>query len=289
MEIVAATSEPDIRTCVALLAIEFALELTGSGLTNKAWRDMETSKLLQYPPHHIGIRIRVRCIICQPAPSGMARLNGETVGTVVLRSSHCHHHMPVLGVWHYLQDTLILEDALEVRSVVHDHHHILYTPQPSSCSMQSQPNDLLIEYIAVAPHARGRGLGHQLLRWAECQAPRILQPVTQPAMCPLMTLWVRAHHHHATIAATTLQVASNNNAARALYAANGYCIVCRSSTSCCTMAVMRAFLGHPVWLKMVKTLAPQRTSVDLALKPPSPAAVTAHVTVVAAKHVKEQP
>ena len=70
----------------------------------------------------------------------------------------------------------------------------------------AQPNEVLIEYIAVSPHARGRGLGHELLRWAEHRAPHILNHATK--MCPLVTLWVRrplppcpmqthtfAHHH----------------------------------------------------------------------------------------------
>ena len=43
-----------MRACVALLAVEFADEIAGSGLSHKAWREMETSKLLHYSSLHIG-------------------------------------------------------------------------------------------------------------------------------------------------------------------------------------------------------------------------------------------
>lgn len=63
------------------------------------------------------------------------------------------------------------------------------------------------------------------------------------------------------------------------------------------MAVMRAFLGHAVWLKMAKTLAPADSTALLhdgipALCPPSLCilpplqGVTAHVTVAATNHMR---
>lgn len=49
----------------------------------------------------------------------MACLNNQAVGTVILRSNQClatsAQHSRAHGGWHYLQDTLILEDPLEVR------------------------------------------------------------------------------------------------------------------------------------------------------------------------------
>ena len=51
--------------------------------------------------------------------TGMACLNNQAVGTVILRSNQClatsAQHSRAHGGWHYLQDTLILEDPLEVR------------------------------------------------------------------------------------------------------------------------------------------------------------------------------
>lgn len=114
MEVSAASSEPDIRACVALLAIEFSMELAGSGLSPPAWMHMETCKLMHYKPSHIGV----------------VRLNGAVVGTIVLRSMHCNHHAPVGGVWHYLQDTLVLEDPLEVHTPAC--LTTAHTPQPTA-------------------------------------------------------------------------------------------------------------------------------------------------------------
>ena len=111
-----------------------------------------------------------------------------------------------------------------------------------------QAHECLIEFIAVSPSARGKGVGTSLLAWAENLVSRRALPL-EPKGAPsppdpparAMTLWV----------------AADNAPALALYGRHGYATTAR--TDCGAFAwlharLLKIFLGHPIWVRMVKQL-----------------------------------
>jgi GNAT superfamily N-acetyltransferase len=52
------------------------------------------------------------------------------------------------------------------------------------------PHEVLVDFVAVAPEARGRGMGAALMRWALGAAAAAAPPGGQP---PALVLWARAH------------------------------------------------------------------------------------------------
>ncbi len=105
-------------------------------------------------------------------------------------------------------------------------------------------NECLIDFLAVSAEARGKGVGRQLMKWAEAAAARILTARVPEAVASdgvLMTLWVAA---------------SNAPAVR-LYEKECYRTVRRTDEAACaclSSRIFRRFLGHPVWWKMQKQL-----------------------------------
>ncbi|KAI3428581.1 hypothetical protein D9Q98_007403 [Chlorella vulgaris] len=104
--------------------------------------------------------------------------------------------------------------------------------------------ECLIDFIAVSPEARGKGVGAKLMCWAEDAGTAILAETQGAAVAALgvdMTLWV----------------AADNAAACRLYQRSGYAVVRRTDSGTCTCLasqVHKWFLGHPVWIKMRKQL-----------------------------------
>ena len=125
-----------------------------------------------------------------------------------------------------------------------------------------QPYECMVDFLAVSPAVRGRGVGAQLMQWAEATAGEILvervpQAVAQHGV--LMTLWV----------------AADNDTACRLYTRTGYGVAKRTGEApwaCLSSRVFRAFLGHPAWHKMSKVLPMAST----------PAVAKATATLVAA-------
>lgn len=117
-----------------------------------------------------------------------------------------------------------------------------------------QEHECLIDFIAVSPDARGKGVGAKLMRWAEQAGSDILAETETAAMVEHgveMTLWV----------------AADNTAALRLYERSGFVQVKRTDTGACrcmASAVLEWFLGHPVWVKMHKVLPvpPQLAAVQ---------------------------
>lgn len=65
--------------------------------------------------------------------------------------------------------------------------------QPSCPAACPQAEECLIDFIAVSPEARGKGVGALLMAWAQETGARILQEREPEAVAvygPLMTLWV---------------------------------------------------------------------------------------------------
>ena len=57
-----------------------------------------------------------------------------------------------------------------------------------------QEHECLVDFIAVSPEARGKGVGAKLMAWAEETGPRILAQMEAEAVAAHgveMTLWVR--------------------------------------------------------------------------------------------------
>lgn len=123
MEVAEADSDADIRACVDLLAEHFHAEVH---MPLQEWKAAELSKLTN--KSHIGMcNQRLPCMTgpcvwlpilmyTSPSSTGVAKHKSKVVGVVVLRSS-TSSQQPVLlssGLCSYVQDTLILEDALEV-------------------------------------------------------------------------------------------------------------------------------------------------------------------------------
>lgn len=112
-----------------------------------------------------------------------------------------------------------------------------------------QPNECLIDFLAVDMSARGQGIGTALLKWAEQNAQQLISersPIRKDCLGGIsMTLWV----------------AEDNLSAQKLYEKNGYKIIQRtdhtqSSVCACFFScscLLNRFLGHPVWYKMQKT------------------------------------
>jgi len=112
-----------------------------------------------------------------------------------------------------------------------------------------QPHECLVDFLAVSPEARGKGVGALLMQWAERTAAEILSQRVPAEVAAhgglLMTLWV----------------AADNDVALRLYARQGYHITKRTGQApwaCLSSRVFTAFLGHPHWNKMSKavTMAP---------------------------------
>ena len=160
-----------------------------------------------------------------------------------------------------------------------------------------QPNECLVEFVAVRPEARGRGVGGKLMRWAEATGAALLRQHAAEAVAARgveMTLWVSvqggaggASHAlllleapvgpgvtPASLEGSCLtsrppanlcpfvppsQVAADNAPAAAMYRRMGYAVTRCTDARCCAWASalwLRSFLGHPVWHKMAKSLAP---------------------------------
>jgi len=113
-----------------------------------------------------------------------------------------------------------------------------------------KPHECLIDFIVVSPEARGKGVGTDLMRWAETRAAGILSqraPAAIAAHGVQMTLWV----------------AADNAPACKLYEKEGYLVVKKTDEamySCFSSLIFRTFLGHPVWHKMCKHLPPPPNS-----------------------------
>jgi len=111
------------------------------------------------------------------------------------------------------------------------------------------PHECLIDFLAVSPDARGKGVGKALMQWAERTAVEILSrrvPQEVQSKGVRMTLWV----------------AADNATACNLYSRSGYTVVKRTGEglfACFSSRVFQRFLGHPIWLKMQKTLPPPET------------------------------
>jgi hypothetical protein len=107
-------------------------------------------------------------------------------------------------------------------------------------------HECLIDFIAVSPDARGKGVGALLMRWAEQTGAAILAETEADAVAANgvdMTLWV----------------AADNAAAVRLYTKSGYVPVKRTdrgACNCLASRVLNFFLGHSVWIKMRKPLPP---------------------------------
>lgn len=107
-------------------------------------------------------------------------------------------------------------------------------------------HECLIDFIAVSPDARGKGVGALLMRWAEQTGAAILAETEADAVAANgvdMTLWV----------------AADNAAAVRLYQKCGYVAVKRTdrgACNCLASRVLNFFLGHSVWIKMRKPLPP---------------------------------
>ncbi len=215
MEVAAALNE-DIGQCVELLAEGFVSEMHMPLLE---WTAMASNRLRNA---YVG----VRCRLCVGGPIGkelggvvcahldvvhillgVAKVNSKAVGVVVVRTSMCAQQQPMLwssGLWNYVQDTMILEDALEVCRHMYTYIYTSSSSDAAQHTLYTQPNELLVEYIAVAHDARGKGVGSALLRWVEQQAPVILQQQQQQQNdvpsgipthqhgAPFVTLWVCA-------------------------------------------------------------------------------------------------
>lgn len=98
-----------------------------------------------------------------------------------------------------------------------------------------QEHECLIDFIAVSPEARGRGVGARLMAWAESAGAAILADTEAEAVAAQgvdMTLWV----------------AADNGAALRLYQRAGYAVVRRTDGGAChcmASRVLQRFLGHP--------------------------------------------
>lgn len=108
-----------------------------------------------------------------------------------------------------------------------------------------RPHECLIDFIAVAPEARGKGVGAKLMAWAEARGAALLTERAPADVAarggPCMTLWV----------------AADNATATRLYQRSGYRQVKRTDQggcNCIMSHVFKRFLGHPVWCKMSKPL-----------------------------------
>ena len=145
--------------------------------------------------------------------------------------------------------------------------------------------------MAVSEAARGHGVGNALVQWAEAAAPRLLVQPARHSTGALLSLWVSpegalpacasaiAQDPHPLPGTCTgiaavdyrasswgpeshgrlplaLQVAADNKPACRLYERNGFSVVRRTGEGrwrCFTSrCFLRAFLGHPLWLRMEK-------------------------------------
>lgn len=98
-----------------------------------------------------------------------------------------------------------------------------------------EPHEALIDFIAVAPEARLRGIGSALVRWAESVATQAAAGNPQAALI----LWVRALAFvHVHIVLDFLCIASQLNTICFLYVGPQSrqqlaCMCCHSSQSAC--------------------------------------------------------
>lgn len=164
-------------------------------------------------------------------PSGLAVEGDRVLGAVVL--SFANEPDGGLTYWQYSQRVGCIPTLLTLA-----YDHVLEEPlHPSEC---------LIDFIAVAPEARGRGVGATLMAWAESAGSALLAARSPAAVAA------------AGGSCISLWVAADNTVACRLYIRSGYTAVKRTDTGVCQCVmtrVLKRFLGHPVWIKMSKQLA----------------------------------
>ncbi|KAK9814413.1 hypothetical protein WJX72_005555 [[Myrmecia] bisecta] len=105
-----------------------------------------------------------------------------------------------------------------------------------------KPGECLIDFIAVSTHAQGKGVGKMLMKWAEDTATKL----------------IAEREPHAAKAELYLWVAAGNTIAQRLYEKCGYTVIAKTSEdplSCIMYNIYKSFLGHPVWLRMRKSVA----------------------------------
>eukprot|EP00887_Chlorella_sp_A99_P004974 scaffold4.g4974.t1 len=228
----AVASASDCLEVANLTAQAFPEEVRAQGISVRQYRELEHEELVSQPHYWPTI--------------GLACDGNMVLGTVVL--SFADEEDGGLTYWQYSRRVGCIPTLLTLA-----YDHVLEEPL--------QPQECLIDFIAVAPEARGHGVGAALMAWAEATGAALLAARAPAALAaaggPCMSLWV----------------AADNVTACRLYQRTGYTAVKRTdegSCDCIMSRVFRWFLGHETWIKMVKALpAPP----GLALVKPEPVTI----------------
>lgn len=209
------------------------------------WRDIHKEELLRSP------ELWEQCGVAVEAATG------AVIGAVVLTGVSPEQPEPLRGLQsllnlsHFLLPVYAVENEPDAALSYWEVNRragclptLLTMCYDSVLEEPLQDHECLVDFLAVSAKARGRGVGRQLMRWAEAAATRILtsrMPLAVAQRGVTMVLWV----------------AADNTPAVRLYEIERYGTVRRTDEAACACLsshVFRRFLGHPVWWKMQKAL-----------------------------------
>ncbi|GAB4814309.1 hypothetical protein N2152v2_001355 [Parachlorella kessleri] len=243
-------SEVELKAVVDLTGNSFPEECGtlqwkgGAGLTLRQWQELELEDLKRQRHLWPSIGLAVEQTPEGDKILGAVVLSFESVPDTGVTYWEVSKRVGCLATLHnYVYDNVILEEPLKA-------------------------HECLIDFIAVSPDARGKGVGAALMGWAQETGVRILGETEREAVAahgPLMSLWV----------------AADNAVAVKLYQKCGYQVVYKTNDSFCSCLMSRlfkSFLGHPVWHKMSKQLPvpePAAFKQPEVMTMPAPICITA--------------